>query len=58
MSSQEEHGIRLERRGAVAWVVLRLVYGVCYIKDLATLRSLVWRYRWSPKECRWSALLA
>ena len=27
---------------AVAWVVLRLVYGVCYIRDLATLRSLVW----------------
>ena len=27
---------------AVAWVVLRLLYGVCYITDLATLRSLVW----------------
>jgi uncharacterized MAPEG superfamily protein len=27
---------------AVAWVVLRLLYGVCYITDRATLRSLVW----------------
>ena len=27
---------------AIAWVVLRLLYGVCYIKDLASLRSLVW----------------
>ena len=27
---------------AVAFVVLRAVYTVCYIRDLATLRSLVW----------------
>ncbi len=27
---------------AVAWIVLRVLYGICYIKDLPTLRSLVW----------------
>lgn len=27
---------------AVTWVVLRLLYGVLYIADLARLRSLVW----------------
>jgi uncharacterized MAPEG superfamily protein len=27
---------------AVAFVVLRLVYGACYVADMATLRSLVW----------------
>lgn len=27
---------------AVTYIVLRLAYGVLYIKDLATLRSLVW----------------
>jgi uncharacterized MAPEG superfamily protein len=27
---------------AIAFVVLRLVYGVCYIADMATLRSLIW----------------
>ena len=27
---------------AVAWIVLRLLYGVCYLANLATLRSLVW----------------
>lgn len=27
---------------AVSWVVLRLFYGMCYIKDWANLRSLVW----------------
>lgn len=27
---------------AVAWVVLRLCYGVLYINDLARLRSVVW----------------
>jgi len=27
---------------AVSWLVLRLLYGVCYIKDLPTTRSLVW----------------
>ena len=27
---------------AVLWVVARLVYGVCYLADWATLRSLTW----------------
>jgi uncharacterized MAPEG superfamily protein len=27
---------------AVAFVVLRLIYGVCYMANLATLRSLIW----------------
>ena len=27
---------------ALAFVVARVVYGVCYLADLATLRSLVW----------------
>ncbi len=27
---------------AVSWLVLRVVYGVCYIKDLASMRSLMW----------------
>ena len=27
---------------AIAYLVLRVVYGVCYLADLATLRSLVW----------------
>jgi len=27
---------------AVGWIVLRLIYGFCYVKDLAPLRSLVW----------------
>ena len=27
---------------AVAWIVLRLLYGLCYIADRATLRTLVW----------------
>jgi uncharacterized MAPEG superfamily protein len=27
---------------AVSWLVLRVVYGLCYIKNLASLRSLVW----------------
>ncbi|MEW5316432.1 MAG: hypothetical protein WDW38_007806 [Sanguina aurantia] len=27
---------------AIAWVVLRLLYGVVYIADLARLRSVVW----------------
>lgn len=27
---------------AIGWVVLRVLYGVCYITDRATLRSLVW----------------
>lgn len=27
---------------AGAWVVLRFAYGVCYVADYASLRSLVW----------------
>lgn len=27
---------------ALAFIALRLVYGACYLADLATLRSLVW----------------
>lgn len=27
---------------AMAWVALRLAYGVCYLADWATLRSVVW----------------
>jgi len=27
---------------AIAFVVLRVVYGLCYLANLATLRSLVW----------------
>jgi uncharacterized MAPEG superfamily protein len=27
---------------AIAWVVLRLIYGALYIANLAALRSLVW----------------
>ena len=27
---------------ALAWVALRLLYGFCYLTNLATLRSLVW----------------
>lgn len=27
---------------ALAWVGLRLAYGVCYLADWATLRSVVW----------------
>lgn len=27
---------------AIAFVALRIVYGVCYLADLATLRSLIW----------------
>jgi uncharacterized MAPEG superfamily protein len=27
---------------AVAFIVLRLIYGACYLADVATLRSLVW----------------
>lgn len=27
---------------ALGWVVLRLAYGIAYIADLATLRSLLW----------------
>ncbi|MBH03296.1 MAG: hypothetical protein CMP08_04115 [Xanthomonadales bacterium] len=27
---------------AIAFLVLRLIYGLCYIADLASLRSLVW----------------
>ena len=27
---------------ALAWVILRLIYGAVYIADLAALRSLVW----------------
>ena len=27
---------------AIAFVVLRIVYGICYLADQATLRSLVW----------------
>lgn len=27
---------------ALAFIVLRVVYGICYLADLATLRSLVW----------------
>ncbi len=27
---------------AMAFVVLRLIYGACYLADVATLRSLVW----------------
>jgi uncharacterized MAPEG superfamily protein len=27
---------------AVAWLVLRLVYGACYMADYASARSLVW----------------
>ena len=29
-------------RLAIAWVVLRLIYGALYIANLAALRSLVW----------------
>ena len=29
---------------AVAFVISRLVYGVCYIRDLAQLRTLVWSF--------------
>ena len=27
---------------AMAWVAIRVAYGVCYLADWATLRSLVW----------------
>lgn len=27
---------------AIAWVASRLLFGICYIADWATLRSLVW----------------
>lgn len=27
---------------AVMFVVLRIIYGICYVKDWATLRSVVW----------------
>ena len=27
---------------AIAWVVLRLLYGIVYIADLARLRSVIW----------------
>jgi uncharacterized MAPEG superfamily protein len=27
---------------AIGFVVLRIVYGICYLADQATLRSLVW----------------
>lgn len=27
---------------ALGWVGLRILYGICYMADLATLRSLVW----------------
>jgi len=27
---------------ALSWVVLRLIYGACYVADYASLRSLVW----------------
>lgn len=27
---------------AVLFIVVRIIYGVCYIKDLATARSVVW----------------
>jgi len=27
---------------AVAWVLLRIAYGACYVADFASLRSLVW----------------
>ena len=27
---------------AIAFVVLRVIYGACYIADLATLRSIIW----------------
>jgi len=27
---------------AIAFVVLRVLYGICYLADQATLRSLVW----------------
>lgn len=29
-------------RLAIAWLISRMVYLICYIADLATLRSLVW----------------
>ena len=35
----EQHSIDML---AIAWVTLRLIYGVLYIMDFATLRSLVW----------------
>ncbi|MCK0538758.1 MAPEG family protein [Alcanivorax quisquiliarum] len=27
---------------AIAWLISRVVFGICYIADWATLRSLVW----------------
>lgn len=27
---------------AVLFIILRIVYGVCYIRDMATARSMVW----------------
>jgi len=27
---------------AIVFIVLRLLYGICYIKDWATIRSLLW----------------
>ena len=27
---------------AIAYLILRIIYGICYVADLATLRSLAW----------------